>query len=104
MGMPSVLTVNGTGTSAIWTPDWMQAPFSVACNVAMAGATGNLEATYDDLSPPTATASNWVIVSLSGVSFTTSLSSPVRGLRLNILTALSTGIVTATFIQATFPR
>ena len=107
MGMPAVVTVNGTGTSAIWTPDWMQTPFVVGLGLTPAGATTTVEATYDSLASPTATAGNvtwFTVVALTGINASATFTSPVQGFRLNVATSLSTGVVTATFVQATFPR
>lgn len=108
MGMPAVLTQNGTGTSAVWVPDWLQTPFVVGLALKPAGATGNLELTYDSLSSPTATAGNvtWftAVAFVAGTNATATFTSPVQGFRINIATSLSTGVVTAVFVQATFPR
>lgn len=106
MGMPTVISQNGTGASAIWTPDWMQTPFSVGFNLQLTGATGSVEVTYDSLAAPRATAGNvtWVAVLTSGVNATATLSSPVQGIRINLATTTATGVATASFVQATFPR
>lgn len=106
MPMPAVLTRNGTGTSAVWIPDWMQNPFVVGIGLNPAGATGSLEATFDSLASPTATAGNvtwFTVIALGGVVASATFTSPVQGFRINIATSLSTGVVTATFIQATYP-
>lgn len=108
MPMPAVLTVNGTGTSAIWQPDWMQTPFNVAIGTIVTGGAGySVEFTLDNLSGATATATNWyshaTITGLS-VSTTGNIQFPVRGLRLNLVTAASiASSVTVNFIQATYP-
>lgn len=106
MPMPAVLTRNGTGTSAVWTPDWMQNPFVVGIALNPAGATGAIEATYDSLASPTATAGNvtwFTVVALAGAFASATMTSPVQGFRINVATALSTGVITATFVQATYP-
>lgn len=105
MGMPTVLTRAGTGASPIWTPDWMQNPFSVGCNIQVSAGTANLEVTYDSLASPTATAGNvtWVVVSTAGANFSAALTGPVQGIRLNIISSTATGVATGTFVQATYP-
>lgn len=105
MGMPTVITQSGTGLSAVWTPDWMQTPFSVGMAVVPAGATTTVQATYDDLNSIAAASAVWfTVMTVTGINATAALTAPVRGLQLNVVTSLSTGIVTATFIQATFGR
>jgi hypothetical protein len=117
MPMPALLTVSGTGTSAIWTPDWMQAPFSIAYFLAPnSTATTILQVSYDNLDgaatntlggPATVTAGSmtWVTVAGPLASATTGvISAPVRAIQLNLVTSSGTGVCTATFIQATFPR
>lgn len=115
MGMPAVISANGTSTSAIWQPDWMQTPFSVAYFIAPnATATAYLQVTYDNIDVssdlggiPSVAAANatWITVAGPlGVSATGVLTSPVRGIQINLVTSTSTGICTATFIQATFGR
>ena len=113
---PVLLTVNGTGTSAVVTPDYMQNPFQIGIGVNVS-ATGNgttigwrIEHTFDDLNPATATVSNWFLNSAIGTAGSPAATSvvtldmnyafPVRGLRLNVTTALATTTVQARIIQA----
>lgn len=112
MGNPAVLTVNGTG-SAIWTPDWMQNPFSIGFQVVGATATTsvNLDVTYDNPNSGDVNgvaSPHWsTIASAAGIQnalFTGTFTSPIQGMRINVITALATSIITATLIQATFGR
>ncbi len=118
MGMPTLLTVNGTGTSAIWQPDWMQNPFSIGIGAISAqGAGYKIEACMDDLnvSISTSLATNaytagnatWYPISpgIVAVSTTMTVTFPVTGLRINIVTAGSiASSVSVNFIQATYGR
>lgn len=116
MGMPTVLSANGTATSTIWFPDWMQSPFSVSfAAIPNAAASGVIQATFDNIdissalggpASVTAGSATWFTVASvnAGVNVSGVISMPVRGLQISLLTAGSTGICTATFIQATFPR
>lgn len=122
MGMPAVITQNGTGTSAIWFPDWMQNPFNVSIQAilpASATATFNVEHTLDNIEvtqigpfsgnavATTAANANWVVnplISQAIGSISGTYSSPVRAIRVNILSCSATGFVTVTFIQANFGR
>ncbi len=126
MGMPALITQNGTGTSAIWFPDWMQNPFNIGIQVvlpASATATFNIEHTLDNIDvtnggagqgsvSPTAnatTAANATWVANPGITSATATINgnyafPVRAIRVNILSSSATGFVTATFIQATYGR
>jgi hypothetical protein len=122
MGMPAVITANGTGTSSIWFPDWMQNPFNIGIQVvlpASATATFNVEHTLDNIevtqigpfsgnaNATTAANANW-IANPGITSATTTINGnyafPVRAIRVNILSCSATGFVTATFIQANFGR
>ena len=115
MPMPAILSATGTSTSSIWFPDWMQTPFSVAYFIAP-NSTGTtiLQVTYDNIDvssglggPSSVTAGGATWVTVAGplaLSATGVLSSPVRGIQLNLVTSSSTGVCTATFIQATFGR
>lgn len=120
MGMPAVLTVNGTSTSSIWTPDWMQTPFSIAAvGKHVGGATFqyNLEYTLDDLDNNalnaaaafTAGNATWVssitgFVNASTTPASGSFIAPVRGIRINASSATATSVFTVTLIQATYGR
>ncbi len=112
MGMPTVLTQNGTGTSAVWVPDWMQTPFSVSFGTLVTGAAGySVEFTMQDLDQTygtTAANATWfphAIVTGISVATTGTVTFPVRGLRVNVLTAGSiASAVSVNFIQATFGR
>lgn len=108
MGMPAVLTQNGTGTSAIWQPDWMQNPFNVAIGTIVTGGAGySVEFTLDNLAPAAATAVVWyshATITALAVNTTGNIQFPVRGLRVNVLTAATVASsVTVNFIQATYP-
>jgi hypothetical protein len=108
MPLPAQLTVNGTGTSAIWQPDWMQNPFNISIGTIVTGGAGySVEFTLDNLNPATATAVTWythATISALAVNTTGNIQFPVRGLRVNLLTAGSVAsAVTANFIQATYP-
>lgn len=115
---PVLLTVNGTGTSAVVVTDYMQNPFNVGIGVTMTGGAGTawrVEHTFQDFNPPTAAVNAttvWFVNSAIGTSTTFPLAVstftamdmnyafPVRGLRVNVLSATATSIVTATFVQA----
>ncbi len=113
---PVLLTVNGTGTSAVVTPDYAQNPFAIGIGVNVTG-TGNgttvgwrIEHTFDNLNPPTATVTNWFTNAAIGTAGSSAYTSaltldmnyafPVRGIRLNVGTALATTTITANIIQA----
>ena len=112
MPMPVVLTQNGTGTTSVWCPDWMQDPFNVAIGTIVTGAAGyNVEFTLNDLDQITGTTAanaTWyqhATISALAVSTTGNIQFPVRGIRLNVITAGSiASSVTANFIQATYGR
>ncbi len=126
MGMPTLLTANGTGTSAvIWFPDWMQTPFNIGIQCVVAGtATFNVEHTLDNIdvtqigpfsgnaNATTAANATWVAnpgITLATTTINGNYAFPVRALRINILSAsgpggVGTGSVSAQFIQATFGR
>jgi hypothetical protein len=114
---PVLLAVNGTGTSAVVTPDHFQNPFAIAIGVNVSG-TGNgttigwrIEHTFDFLDAPTATVTNWFLNSAIGTAGSPAATSvvaldmnyafPVTGIRLNVATALATTTVQARIIQAT---
>ncbi len=110
MPMPAVLTQNGTGTSAVWCPDWMQNPFNIAIGTIVTGGAGySIEFTLtnlDQVTGTTAANATWythATISALAVNTTGNIQFPVRGLRINLLTAGSiASAVTANFIQATF--
>lgn len=120
MGMPTVLTQNGTGTSAIWFPDWMQNPFNIGIQcVATSTVTFNVEHTLDNIdvvqigpfsgNANATTAANATWLPNSGITAATTningnYAFPVRAIRVNILSSTATGIVTVTFAQATLGR
>ena len=114
---PVLLTVNGTGTSSIVTPDRDQNPFAIAIGVNVSG-TGNgttigwsIQHSFDSLDAPTATVTNWFTNSAVGTSGSQAMTSvlqldmnyayPVTAIRLNVATALATTTVQARIIQAT---
>lgn len=113
---PVLLTVNGTGTSAVAVMDFMQNPFNVGIGVNVT-ATGNgttigwrIEHTFDNLNTPTATIVNWfpnASIGTAGSNAYTSVIAldmnyayPVRGIRLNVATALATTTIQANIVQA----
>ena len=126
MGMPALITTNGTGTSSIWFPDWMQNPFNVGIQCVVTGtATFNIEHTLDNIEIITSTnpfsgnanattAANATWVANPGItSATTTINGnyafPVRALRINVLSAsgpggVGTAVIAAQFVQATFGR
>lgn len=124
MGMPTILVANGTGTSSIWFPDWMQNPFNIGIQaVVTPSGTFNVEHTLDNIDLAANTTTNTLNLSLSntttagaatwianpGISAATAningnYAFPVRAIRVNVLSAVSTTIVTVTFVQATFGR
>lgn len=112
MGMPTLLTVAGTGTSSIWTPDWMQNPFNISIGaITTTGAGYQIQACLDDLtqgSGYTAGNATWYPVATTVVfaaSTTMNVQFPVTGLRINLVTAGSAlSTVSVNFMQATFGR
>lgn len=110
MPMPTVMTQNGTGTSAVWTPDWMQNPFNIAIGTKVVGGAGySIEFTLDSLDQvggTTAANATWythATINALSVNTTGNIQFPVRGLRINLLTGSLGSTVTANFIQATYP-
>lgn len=120
MGMPALLQQNQTGTSSIWFTDWMQTPFSLSFGaIATGGPTYNIEYTLDNIENVTAvnpfsgganatTLANatWFQSSLTATTASGSgnIASPVRAVRINIVTSSATAFVVCNFIQATFGR
>lgn len=118
MGMPALLTQNGTGTTAIWQPDWMQVPFNIGIGtICNSTASYQVEYCMDDLDVLIATSlqtsaftagnATWYPVStttLFQASTTLSISFPVTGLRINVKSGQIGSTVSANFIQATFGR
>ena len=110
MGMPTLLTVAGTGTSAIWQPDWMQNPFNISIGtIDPTGAGYQIEACLDDLdvgSAYTAGNATWYPIATTTVfaaSTTMNVQFPVTGLRINVVTAGSVAsTVSVNFMQATY--
>ncbi len=122
MGMPAILTQNGTGTSTIWFPDWMQNPFNIGIQCVATGgtiqysvqhtldniditngATGNLGGVQT--TPNATTAANATWLDNAGITAaTTTLNGnyafPVRAIRVSIQSSTATGVVVATFVQA----
>ena len=111
MPMPTMLTQNGTGTSSIWIPDWMQNPFNVAIGtIVQAGsATYNVEHTLNSLDVQglgTAAANaTWYqnsAISAATTSLNGNYAYPVQGIRINVTSCNSTAIVVVNLIQATY--
>lgn len=112
---PVLLTVNGTGTSAVVVTDYMQNPFQIGIGINVSGGNGTtagwrIEHTFDNLNPASATVSNWFLNSAIGtagspaatsvVSLDMNYAFPITGLRLNVVTALATTIVQARIVPA----
>ena len=114
MGMPTLLTVAGTGTSAIWQPDWMQTPFSVSFGAIVSNGAGfQIEACMDNLDlsglgTSAYTAGNatfFTVLAAAAANATGVISSPVTGLRVRLVTAGGVASsVAVNFMQATFGR
>lgn len=115
MGMPAFLTVNGTGTSAVWTPDWMQNPFNISIGtICNSTASYQIEACMDNLdlsglgtSAFTAGNATWYPIATTVVfqaSTTMNVQFPVTGLRVNVKSAQLGSTVAVNFMQATFGR
>ena len=115
---PVILTVNGTATSEVVIPDYMQTPFAIGIGVTMTGGSGTawrIEHTFADFDDPLAAVNAttvWFVNSAIGTSSTFPLAVstftaldmnyafPVRGLRVNVVSATATSILTATIVQA----
>lgn len=116
MPMPVLLTVAGTGTSAIWQPDWMQNPFNISIGtITVGGPSYKIECCLDNLDLSglgtaafTAGNATWYPIAtttLFSANTTMNVQFPVTGLRINLVTAGGVGsTITANFIQATFGR
>lgn len=115
MGMPAQLTQNGTGTTAVWTPDWMQNPFNISIGtICNSTASYQIQATLDNLDVQgavvgtTAANATWYPIAtttLFQASTTMNVQFPVTGLRISVVTAGAVGSsVVANIIQATFGR
>ena len=123
MGMPAVITQNGTGTSAIWFPDWMQNPFNVGIQCIATGGTiqYNVEHTFDNIDvtnggsgqgavgiglSTTAAGANWIanpgITAATATNINGNYAFPVRAIRVNMQSSTATGVVVVTFMQANF--
>jgi len=106
MGMAAIMTQNGTGTTALWTPDWVQKPnnISIAC-IATGAPTFTVEYCYDSLTA-TAVVTSFTFFpsSINGttISAEAAIDYPITGIRLNIATSSSTAFVTVIFRQATW--
>ena len=113
MPMPVLLTVAGTGTSAVWQPDWMQNPFNISIGAISAqGAGYKIECCLDNLdlsglgtTAYTAGNATWYQVATTTIfsaSTTMNVQFPVTGLRLNVVTAGSaSSSVMVNILQAT---
>jgi hypothetical protein len=107
MGMPAVLSQNGTGT-VYWNPDWFQDPFSVGIALVNGTSTGTatVDATLDDINGSLGTSgAHWftVVTAPLGVATlaTANFTTPCQWMRLNVV---GTALCTATLVQAQFPR
>jgi hypothetical protein len=110
---PVLLTVNGTGTSAVVVMDYMQNPFNVGIGVNVSGGTSavgwRIEHTFDNLNPASATVSNWfpngaigtgTAAATSVLQLDMNYAYAVRGIRLNVVTAVATTVVIANIVPA----
>jgi hypothetical protein len=113
MGMPALLTINGTG-STIWMTDWMQQPFQIGIGVTT-GTTGVngtaiVECTFSDPNPvdvngvSSASVVWFPVIALTGANATANFTTPVQALRASVVTATATSAWTFNFIQPTFGR
>jgi hypothetical protein len=114
MPLPFIVTVNGTGTSAIYTPDRLQNPFNIGIGVNVTNTGGGvgwrIEHTFDPLDNATATVTNWLVNSAIGTQGSAAYTSlvlldmnyayAVTGIRLNVGTATATSSVTASINQS----
>ncbi len=112
--MPLIVQ-NGTGISAIWFPDWMQDPFNIGIQaVVTQTATFNIEHTLNNIdvaaigpfsgNSNATTAANATWIANPGISSATTningnYAFPVRAIRLNILSAAASAVVTVMLIQ-----
>ena len=120
MGMPVAATVTGT-TSFIFYPDWTISPFQVGIACVTSGAVGTftIDVTFDridigggggsgavgiGLGTSAANATWWNIVAIGSANATANYTTPVQALRVNMVTAVATSTVVATFVQAGLPR
>lgn len=106
MGMPTILSIGGatTGRATPWIVDWMQCPVNISVGATGTSATYAIEYTNDDIGPVTPANALWFTLA-TGITTAlfTSIAFPVRAMTINLLTSTATGIVTATFVQATDP-
>jgi hypothetical protein len=101
----ALLSVNGTGTSVVWTPDASQNPFQIGIGCLVTGATVNfsVQHTFDNLDGVTSAPTTWF--DNSGITNATAnidgnYAFPVTGIRIQTFSAVSTTVVTAILIQA----
>lgn len=111
MGMPALLTINGTG-SAIWMTDWMQPFFQVGIGITT-GTTGVngtaiVECTFSDVNTIDVngvTSPVWFsVIALTGANATANFTTPVQAFRASVVTATATSSWSFNFIQPTFGR
>lgn len=116
---PVVVSVTGTGTSPVIYMDYFQNPFqvSVACIIGAAAGTFSVQHTLDfplvysptfngvsgQINNATATATwfNNSGITAQTTSITGNYAFPVAAIRLNVLNAVATTVVTAIIAQAT---
>ncbi len=110
MAKPVLLTLNATA-SAVWTPDWMENPFSLGIT-AYTGTTGVngtaiLEYTLQNPNPNeaggTSTPNYFPLVALTGANATAHFQTPCQAIRASVVTATATSVWTFAFVQATTP-
>jgi hypothetical protein len=119
MGMPVQTSILGTGTFVFF-PDWTISPFQIGvAAVATGAATTSFDVTYDRIDVSggggqgsvgvglgtSAANANWFnVVALGTTTFTSNWTTPVYAMRIAVVSATSTTIVVASFIQAGLPR
>src|SRR5271165_3804560 len=114
MGMPFLLQQNQTGSTAPVFVDWMQTPFSLSfAAIATGTPTYNIEYALDNvdvtaIGPFSGNANvtsvfTWFQSSVTGTTSSAAgnIASPVRAVRVNLVTSSSTAFVVVNFIQAT---
>jgi hypothetical protein len=111
MGMPALLTQNGTG-STIWMTDWMQQPFQIGIGLAT-GTTGVngtaiIEASFQNPNAGdvngTSTPVWWTVIALTAANASANFTTPVQALRFSVVTATATSTWQANIVQPTFGR
>jgi hypothetical protein len=109
MPLPAIVKQSGTG-STIWTPDWMENPFSVGMGIVMAAGTGTVDISFDNpnafaaastIYAGTSSMTWFTVVALTGANTSAVMTTPCQAIRVNLVTSASTGTMTVTFVQQT---